>query len=48
MTDNGVKYAKKLGKFLEENELTGIPVWTSIMKRTIETCSHLPNQNVQR
>ncbi|KAL5267092.1 hypothetical protein ACHWQZ_G004206 [Mnemiopsis leidyi] len=48
LTDNGVRYAKKLGKFLLENNLTDIPVWTSIMKRTIETCSHLPNQNVQR
>ncbi|XP_063685942.1 6-phosphofructo-2-kinase/fructose-2,6-bisphosphatase-like isoform X4 [Bolinopsis microptera] len=48
LTENGIRYAKKLGKFVQENNLTDVPVWTSIMKRTIETCSHLPNQNVQR
>lgn len=48
LTDNGVRYAKELGKFLQNNNLTDIPVWTSIMRRTIETCSHLPNQNVDR
>lgn len=48
LTDNGISYGKELSKFIKDNNLADIPVWTSLMKRTVETCSYLPNQSVQR
>eukprot|EP00116_Pleurobrachia_bachei_P003617 sb/3463879/ len=46
LSENGKQYAAELGKFVEDNGLSDIPVWTSLMKRTQETGSYLPNTNV--
>jgi len=48
LTDNGIKYGKALGQFVTDNSLEHLTVWTSHMKRTIQTSSYLPNINIDR
>ena len=42
------KYGKALGQFVTDNNLEHLTVWTSHMKRTIQTSSYLPNLNIDR
>ena len=37
LTTNGVKYAEELAGFIAQQQIQNLRVWTSQMKRTIET-----------
>ena len=37
LSDRGRQYAKELGKFISEQKIPKLRVWTSWMKRTIQT-----------
>ena len=37
LSPRGKQYAKALSKFIEEQQIDGLRVWTSWLKRTIQT-----------
>lgn len=39
LSDRGWHYAKTLGNFIKQQDISGLRVWTSLMKRTIQTVS---------
>ncbi|XP_039260693.1 6-phosphofructo-2-kinase/fructose-2,6-bisphosphatase 4-like [Styela clava] len=41
LSENGKEFAKNLSKFIEDQKIKGLKVWTSQLKRTIETAEHL-------
>ena len=41
LSDRGREYAKALGKYITEQEIQGLRVWTSWLKRTIQTSAHV-------
>ena len=48
LTDAGIEYARSLGRFLKERHPEGevVRVWTSTLKRTIQTAAHMGVQFV--
>nr|XP_039259296.1 6-phosphofructo-2-kinase/fructose-2,6-bisphosphatase-like [Styela clava] len=45
LSENGRQFSVELKKFIDEQKIDGLKVWTSQLQRTIETASHLP-QNI--
>ena len=41
LSPNGEQYSKALAKFIEEQKIPDLRVWTSYMKRTIQTASNI-------
>ena len=42
MSGRGFQYAKALAKFIEEQRIEGLRVWTSRLKRAIQTVADVP------
>lgn len=42
LSENGKIFAKKLGKFVEEQNIPNLKLWTSQLERTIETAENCP------
>lgn len=42
LSPRGLQYAHALGKFIEEQQIENLTVWTSHMKRTIQTAQYIP------
>lgn len=43
LSDNGLQYAKVLGEYVKEVKKADMKVWTSLMKRSIQTVSGISN-----
>ncbi|OQV16377.1 6-phosphofructo-2-kinase/fructose-2,6-bisphosphatase [Hypsibius exemplaris] len=41
LSDRGMEYAERLGKFVEQENIPGLHVWTSQLKRTIQTAQFI-------
>nr|ACO10182.1 6-phosphofructo-2-kinase/fructose-2,6-biphosphatase 1 [Caligus rogercresseyi] len=41
LTDNGLNYASELGKYINGLKIENLSVWTSWMRRTIQTAKHI-------
>lgn len=41
LSENGRKFAVELGEFIKKQNIKGLKVWTSHLKRTIETAAHI-------
>ncbi|KAJ8675477.1 hypothetical protein QAD02_011263 [Eretmocerus hayati] len=41
LSDRGKEYAKALGNYITEQDIQGLRVWTSWLKRTIQTATHV-------
>ncbi|XP_044732690.1 6-phosphofructo-2-kinase/fructose-2,6-bisphosphatase-like isoform X2 [Chrysoperla carnea] len=42
LSERGQKYAKELAKYIREQNIEGLRVWTSWLKRTIQTVAEVP------
>ena len=41
LSEGGKEYAKALAKYINDQDITGLRVWTSWLKRTIQTAAHV-------
>ena len=41
LSPNGFEYAKSLAKFIDEQQIPNLRVWTSYMKRTMQTAAQI-------
>ena len=39
LSSRGIQFANQLAKFVEDEKMTNLRVWTSLMKRTIQTAA---------
>ena len=47
LTPAGLEYATKLRSFVDKENLHNMKVWTSALKRTIQTSAHLKGQLIE-
>lgn len=47
LSDRGQEFAQKLKQFIDKQKINGLKIWTSQLKRTIQTASYLPGRHEQ-